>query len=71
MIADLAGASAITFEPWPIEYRLVEPGDCVLSVCKAKTTLGVRPDYDLEAGLKETIAEYRESIVTALQLTGP
>jgi dTDP-glucose 4,6-dehydratase/UDP-glucose 4-epimerase len=58
-IMRLLGPSPVLFEPWPDEYRAVEPGDYVADIARATRLLDFRPAYDLESGLLQTAREYR------------
>lgn len=59
MIQSLTGGTEISFRPWPREYLLVESGDFVGDISKARTFLGFSPRFDLEAGLNQTVEDYR------------
>jgi nucleoside-diphosphate-sugar epimerase len=61
LIRTLTGAPPLRLAPWPRDYELVESGDYVADISKARTLLALHPAYDLKAGLNESIALLRQS----------
>lgn len=59
LIQKLTGTSEISFLPWPQEFKLVEPGDYIGNISKAKSTLGFSARHDFETGIRKTIENYR------------
>jgi len=45
----------VVFSPWPERYKLVETGDFVNSIEKARRLLGFVPKFNFENGIKEAI----------------
>lgn len=58
-IQRMTNGAEIAFRPWPREYLLVESGDFIGDITKARTLLGFSPRFDLETGIEQTVADYR------------
>jgi UDP-glucose 4-epimerase len=67
LIQSLTSHRPIRFAPWPEEYRLVESGDYVPDISKARSLLGVSCQFDLAAGIRETIELYRQSDLNSIR----
>jgi UDP-glucose 4-epimerase len=61
LIRQMTGAPPLRFSPWPKDYELVESGDYVADISKAKALLGLAPVYTLAEGLAESIAMLRRA----------
>ena len=59
LIMEMAGQTTVTFEPWPAEYRAVEPGSYVADVEKARAQLGFQAKTGLREGLEKTVRQLR------------
>lgn len=68
IVRDLVGAPAVHFNSWPEEYKMVESGDYIADIAKAKNKLGFAPLYDLRTGLEETIGQYRSHVAPCERL---
>lgn len=71
MLQELAGPVVIQFRPWPDEYSVVESGDYVADISKARNKLGFLPAFDLRAGLTDTLRLYRQNKLASATRTGP
>jgi UDP-glucose 4-epimerase len=60
LIRKMTGAPPLRFAPWPKDYELVESGDYVADISKARSELGLAPKYSLDLGLAESIALLRQ-----------
>jgi UDP-glucose 4-epimerase len=67
LIQKLTGAQPIKFAPWPQEYQLVESGDYVADISKARSLLKVSNRFDLAAGLAEAVELHRRSALGGIQ----
>ena len=52
-IQQALGGGPVEHQPWPSEYDVVESGDCVLDVGRARTLLGFAPRYSFAAGIAD------------------
>jgi UDP-glucose 4-epimerase len=59
-IGDIADAPVV-FSQWPESYKLVETGDFVNSIEKARRLLGFVPEFNFEHGIKEAILGGRDT----------
>jgi UDP-glucose 4-epimerase len=59
LIREMTSAPPLRFAPWPEDYGLVESGDYVADISKARRLLGIRPAYTLAEGIAESIAQLR------------
>lgn len=59
MIRKLVAGTSVTYKDWPEEYKAVESGSYTADIAKARTRLGFLPAYELEAGLQQTVLQYR------------
>jgi UDP-glucose 4-epimerase len=61
MIIHIAGTGRWEFAPFTTERRAQEPGDFYSNISKIKRVLGWEPNTDLQLGLAQTIAYYRQN----------
>ena len=60
LIVDIAGQGQVTTIPWPPDRKKIDIGDVYSSYAKIEAALGWRPQTELQHGLAQTIAYYKE-----------
>lgn len=58
-IRTLTGAPPLELVPWPHEFELVETGDYVTDISRARQVLGFAPRFDFDAGLVDLVGRVR------------
>jgi len=58
-IRELTGAPPLEFTPWPREFEIVETGDYVADISRARRLLGYIPQFDFEQGLSDLVGRVR------------
>ncbi len=61
MIVHITGTGRWEFAPFTTERKAQEPGDFYSNISKIKRVLGWEPSTDLQLGLAQTIAYYRQN----------
>lgn len=54
-----AGSGRIAYVPWPEERKQIEVGDYVADYRKIESTLGWKPQVEIDEGIRRTIAFYK------------
>ena len=60
LIVEIAGQGHVTTVPWPADRKKIDIGDVYSSYAKIEAALGWRPQTELQHGLAQTIAYYKE-----------
>lgn len=55
LIISTVGGGRIKFVKWPKDYQLIETGDYISNISKAKKDLGFSPKVDFKEGIRKTI----------------
>ena len=59
-IVEAAGSGSYQQVDWPAGSKVFDVGDFVMGISKIQTELGWQPGTDIQTGIQQSIAYYRE-----------
>lgn len=60
-VVNTVGKGSIKKIPWPENYKLIEGGDFICDISKVQTLLKWEPFFNLQTGIKKTVAYYEKN----------